>query len=462
MNRFVFGSRAPIEHVDFNAKTKLPPVNGLTECRAPIVEGMVNVWYEYVPASYDGRAAVPLIVQLHGGGNDGRRWADYTLWHILAERLGLIVIYPNSPDFGSWHCDDRDVDYLYRLIGMICEKYRIDLSRIYMQGMSNGDMMTLAFTMRHPEVLAAAGYSTGPSAEVYVGDERPVGALPAIQMRGEFDIIFRQTENDPLDEYETRYRINDFNRDLWADANGLNPLPVLTLRGKDNFMRFKGTQADLINWEVVGCGHREPADMAQVYWDALYSGCRRENGKLVYSPCVDDLAPDRDDVVIALGSRKVYLNDHMEEMNELETGFVRLFDPGPGNYTKTVNAPEMLETPALCAPVEFFTAAYGASVTYLEAGDRVRVDFQDGNTAIFHSNSLIVEYNGRFRSLRKPCTLLCGTFYVPVGEFCADFMGKFVSEASDLMLICDHYAVLGRYTARVLKKLMGGYVRAVK
>ena len=462
MNRFVFGERAPIERANFESKTKLPPIHDLRECRASIVPGMVNVWYEYLPSSYDGNSPMPLIVQVHGGGNDGRRWADYTLWHILAERLGLIVIYPNSPDYGSWHCDKQDVEYLYQLIEMTCEKYNIDRSRIYMQGMSNGDMMTLAFTMRHPEVLAAAGYSTGPSAEIYVGDERPTGPLPGIQMRGEFDIIFRQTENDPLDHYETRYRINDFNREIWMEQNGLDELPALTLRGKDNFMRFRGNNADLINWEVVGCGHREPADMAQVYWDCLYSGCRRVDGELVYSECEDPLTPDQDLAIIALGSRKVYLGDHMEEMTKLETGVVRLFDPGPGNYTKTVNAPEMLETPALCAPVEFFRAAFGAEIEYLDAGDRVRVTFPDGNCAIFHSNSLLVEFNGKFRSMRKPCSLLCGTFYVPVGEFCGDFLGQFVSEASDLMLISGHAALLGRYTARVLKKLMGGYVRAVK
>lgn len=99
---------------------------------------------------------------------------------------------------------------------------------------------------------------------------------------------------------------------------------------------------------------------------------------------------------------------------------------------------------------------------YLDAGDRAQVRFPDGNCAIFHSNSLLVEYNGKFRAMRKPCTLLCGTFYVPVGEFCGDFMGKFVSEASDLMLISGHSAILGRYTARVLRKILGGYVRAVK
>ena len=180
MNRFVFGERAPVEHVNFESKTRLPPVNGLKECRGSIVPGIMNVWYEYIPACYDGTNALPLVVQLHGGGNDGRRWADLTLWHILAERLGLIVIYPNSPDYGTWRCDDRDVDYLYKLIGVVCETYKIDRSRIFMQGMSNGDMMTLAFTMRHPRRAGSGGLFHRPPPPRYMS---ATSGLPARSRR---------------------------------------------------------------------------------------------------------------------------------------------------------------------------------------------------------------------------------------------------------------------------------------
>ncbi len=462
MKYFKYGSPAPIAYADFMAKNKVPPVEKLNICHESIVPDMMNVWYEYIPASYDGKTPLPLIVQLHGGGMDGRRWADMTLWHVLAERKGLIVIYPNSPDYGTWRCDDRDVEFLYRLIKLVCEKYNIDKTRIYMQGMSNGDMMTLAFTMQHPEILAAAGYSTGPSAHMYVDDERPVGALPAIQMRGELDLLSQQTEAEPLDKYEIRYNINDFNRELWQDVNGLDELPLLTLRGKDNFMRFKGETADLINWEIVGCGHREPADMAQVYWDTLYSGYSRVDGQLVRRDFEDPLTPDEDLVAIALGSRNAFVGNKVVQMTVLDSGVVRLLDPTMSMYKKVVDPNEMMETPALFAPVEFFVAAFGAKLSYLDSGDCAVVEFPDGNVAIFRSDSLLVEYNGRFRSMRKPSVLLGGNFYIPVGEFCADFMNMFVSQAADVMLISGHSAILGRYTARVLRRILGGYVRAIE
>lgn len=50
-----------------------------------------------------------------------------------------------------------------------------------MQGMSNGDMMTLAFSMRYPNVLAAAGYMTGPSANEVLDGDRPVRIEPISQ-----------------------------------------------------------------------------------------------------------------------------------------------------------------------------------------------------------------------------------------------------------------------------------------
>jgi hypothetical protein len=38
-------------------------------------------------------------------------------------------------------------------------------------------------------------------------------------------------------------------------------------------------------------------------------------------------------------------------------------------------------------------------------------------------------------------------------------MGLCVSEADDCMLISDHQSQLGRYTARVMRKLLGGQRR---
>lgn len=454
--------REAVSTVNFEGMNRLPPVNGLREVRGEIVPGMQNVWYEYVPACYDPAKPLPLVVQLHGGGNDGKRWSAITVWHELAEREGLMVIYPNSPEYERWACDGRDVQYLYDLIELVCSKYAIDRSRIYMQGMSNGDQMTLAFSMAHPEVLAAAGYTTGPSDEETLEGDTPRGALPIIQMRGEKDINWKLTPDTP-DIYENRYHMNDLNREIWQVVNGSQEVvPLLSIQGKDNFLFYDGTQAPIINWEIASMGHREPADGAQVYWDRLYSGCRRVDGAIDVQAPKNPLHADAHTVLLALGSNLAYKEGRLLPMGPAETGAARMFVPAETAHFCPYKTDEMCETEVLCAPAEFFAVIWGADICYDKAADSCTLTFPDGRQVKLFSQSVLLEDQGVYRAMQKPCVSLCGTFFVPVGELCQMLFGSCVTMADDVMCITDHYAVLGRYTARIMRKLLGGKMRPRK
>ena len=174
----------------FEQMNKTPVPAGLREVREQLVEGREFTWYEYVPASYDGSVPVPLVVQLHGGGNDGLRWANMTIWHLLAEREGFLVVYPNAPMrahgpvarrislFGTPHCaPEREV-----LRGCV--------TRLYAGYVEWGND-DAGF---HHAASRAAGCGRiphGTSPADMIGDERPVGALPIYQMRGEKDVFFQ-------------------------------------------------------------------------------------------------------------------------------------------------------------------------------------------------------------------------------------------------------------------------------
>ncbi len=447
----LFPASTKTEHLarNFDQMTRLPEAN-VHEVRAELVKGIENVWYEYVPGSYTGEKPVPLVVQLHGGGCDGRIWTHVTAWHLLAEQEGFIVVYPNSIVPARWCCDERDIAYLYSLIAHLKGKYKIDGSRVFMQGMSNGEMMTLAFTMVHPEVLAAAGNITGPSPAEMIGEERPAGALPLIQMRGEKDVFFKLPDPPPEDLYAKRYSMNDLNREIWEAVNGIEGLPVLDVRGKDNFLRYRGRNAPIINWEIKGCGHREPPDSAQVLWDYLYSACSREAGKLMITKPNKILMGDADTAAIAVGSNYAYKVDHLELLHQSPDGYVRVVEPASGK--NVIN--EMFETAGLYMPVEGLAALFGAKVEMVDPGDSAVAVFPDGTRYEFLASSLLLKVNGEHRGLRKPCMLMSGFFLIPIEEFAGDVLSKFVSVEDGVMLISSHYAELGRYTARVLKKLM--------
>ena len=454
--------RQAVSWVNFESMNRVPPLRGLVEVKGEIVKGMENVWYEYVPASYAEGKKVPLVVQLHGGGNDGKRWAGMTVWHEMAERKGCIVVYPNSPDYECWTCDDRDIQYLLDLIRLLCRKYTIDETRIYMQGMSNGDQMTLAFSMVHPEVLAAAGFATGPSDEEVLDGDRPCGALPIIQMRGEMDINWKLTP-ETKDIYENRYHMNDLNREIWMDVNGCGDvLPELSIIGKDNFLYYLGKQAPILNWEIASMGHREPVYGAQVFWDRLYSGCARVDGKIQLTETEKPISGDEDTVLISMGSHLAYRKNACIPIGRPGTGDVRVFVPADLPHFCPVYTGEMAETEVMCAPAEFFSAICGADIRYEEAGEICHLVFPNGREIVLRSGAVLFEDAGEYRALQKPCVLLCGTFFVPVGELCQMLFGSYVSVADDVMCISSHWACLGRYTARVVRGILGGDMRARK
>ena len=455
---FHFGGSPYVEKIDFAALGLLPCVPGLREARGEIVPGMENVWYEYVPESARGKKDLALVLHLHGGGNDGRRWAELTLWQTVADREGLILVYPDSPDYGSWRCDARDVQYLYDLIGLLCGKYPVDRSRIYMQGMSNGDMMTLAFTMAHPETLAAAGYMTGPTAPEFLGDERPAGALPVLQMRGELDIYW-QVGRDTQDVYENRYSMNDLNRELWLAANGdPGSVPLLEIRGRDNFLYFEGEKAPVIQWEVQAMGHREPASGAQVLWDRLYSGARLSGGaheiKGVRCPVKGDGT-----VLLATGSRFAYRDGQLIPFAKDDKGAARIFTADASRTGGLFQLNEMCDTEAFYAPVDVLGALFGAQVSYDETRDNAYAQLRDGRRVRFMNGMVMLEVDGAFRGISKPAILRCGTFFIPIGEVMRELYGCCVSEADDVIALSDHYALLGRYTARTMRAYLGGTPR---
>lgn len=460
MKALMSSMRQPgLETMNFYSVHRLPPREGLMERRGEIVKGMVNVWYEYIPASYNGSVEVPLVVQLHGGGQDGRRWVGHTLWHKLADTRNFIVIYPNSPNYGIWKCDQTDVDYLYDLIDVICDKYKIDKTRIFMQGMSNGDMMALAFSMKHAEVLAAAGFITGPASAEALDGDRPEKALPMIQMRGELDVNWMLTP-ETEDVYAARYGMNDLNYEIWERVNGTEQVcPTVWICGKDNFLYYEGKKAPIILWEVQGMGHREPAYSAQVLWERLYSGCSRREKSIEIKAPEQPIPILEDTVLIALGSNKALRGNRILPISSLDCGITRILLPAEMPRFCPVHLDEMGETEVMCAPTDIFMNLFGADMTSSPTGESVRLRFENGLDVVLHAQTEVIEVNGEFRGMQKPCALLGGVLYVPVAELCQMLLGKHVSIADDVMCISDHYAVLGRYTARIVRRLLGGESR---
>lgn len=172
---------------DFGACFVAPNPLKTLEVHAQLPDGREHWWLECIPDSYDGRSAVPLVLELHGGSRDPYTWIGETSWPLVAAMEGFLLVYPCSPTEMTWN-PGNDEEYLRDLIFHVCEKYNVDKTRIYMNGMSMGDMETLAFSYKYPEMLAAVCNFNGPTPEA-MQPGSPTGVLPVMQVRGEMDFM---------------------------------------------------------------------------------------------------------------------------------------------------------------------------------------------------------------------------------------------------------------------------------
>jgi phospholipase/carboxylesterase len=96
----------------------------------------------YVPESYDGSEAWPLVVALHGGSGNG---ADF-LWSWLREARSrrFILLSPTSRD-STWSLQAPLVDgqVLCQMVDWVRTKWNVEGERILLTGLSDGATMTL-------------------------------------------------------------------------------------------------------------------------------------------------------------------------------------------------------------------------------------------------------------------------------------------------------------------------------
>jgi polyhydroxybutyrate depolymerase len=123
----------------------------------------------FVPKSYNGSTAVPLIVSLHGYTSSGAKQDLYFKLQPLAEQLGFLYIHPDGTKDASgnpfWNatdacCDLRgagtdDVAYLLSMIEQVQQRYKVDPKRIYIVGHSNGGFMSYRMACDHADKVAA-------------------------------------------------------------------------------------------------------------------------------------------------------------------------------------------------------------------------------------------------------------------------------------------------------------------
>jgi poly(hydroxyalkanoate) depolymerase family esterase len=233
----------------------------------------------YRPPDVKFGERLPLMVMLHGCGQDARSFAQSTRMNRIAARERFMVLYPEQDRLanaqGCWNWFDTrsgraygEAELIMKAIDQVCVLYRVDRTRIAVAGLSAGASMAALLVTRHPArfkaVMMHSGIPPGTahstiSAVGAMHGLRPVKPLlatpvtmaalwpPLLVIHGGVDRVVAANNGHAAAQ-------------VWANAAGASPLKVRTLqRGNrypmtvTDFKLRSSTVATLV--EVGKLGH---------------------------------------------------------------------------------------------------------------------------------------------------------------------------------------------------------------
>lgn len=225
----------------------------------------------HIPKNADLTKPIPLVITLHGFAQWPANQANVSQWNALADAYGFLVVYPSGTGFpkrwdaASPAADNKDIRFLSDLIDALESTYPIDPTRIYINGLSNGGGMSVAFACAFPERAAAFGSVAG----AYVTpleNCRASRAVPAVIFHGDADPIvpFNGGQGGP-----NNMLLPDI--DTWvsqlAAHNGCSgDSEIIPTAPGVKGTRFEGCAADLEYYVIAGGGHTWPGGNPLPEW----------------------------------------------------------------------------------------------------------------------------------------------------------------------------------------------------
>jgi poly(3-hydroxybutyrate) depolymerase len=438
---------------DIGGNTQVYPQK-LQECREPLTGGAENVWYEYIPEAYDGTKEVPLVISCHGGGMDGWGQCIFTSWTLVAERENFIAVFPTATEQKAWKASfgaepidadgNPDILFIRALIERLREKYRVDAARIYMQGMSMGDLMTMQFSRVCGNLLAGAANAAGPTSPIALFDDNGklkeyTCPVPVYQFRGEMDGI-------SIFPSMSRAEVNTANREFWKQINGCHTPPEISIKGYNNIAWYKGEKADLIYRDEKYRGHGQSLDDAEYAWRFLFSGSRRlPSGELLREEPMERPAGDRDAIALADGRAKAYIDNKLAELDEKPyTAELKATKMGSGEVLETYRY-LYVSVKTLCRLFD---------MTCDNDGRIALMKTKDGRTLQVAAESIGCIIDNRLYSMSRQCQSHDGVLFVPVRWFAENVFNRFVTELDDVLYISGHIGYMTHDMAVILKEIL--------
>jgi poly(hydroxyalkanoate) depolymerase family esterase len=254
----------------------------------------------YVPSGYKEQDSVPLIVMLHGCRQDAEDFAAGTQMNVLAEREGFLVLYPeqrlSANPLGCWNWFEPsnqergsgEPSIIAGVTESVIADYSVDMSRVYVAGISAGGAMTSVMGATYPNLYGAIGvhsgleYKAAGNSRMALAAQRDGGPDPDQQGYLAFlsareharvlpTIVFQGEEDEKVDVVNAHQTLsqwaqtNDYSYD-GSNNDSITDEPADTFREQApegyNYVRYvyENPEGDVImeKWIVDGLGHAWP------------------------------------------------------------------------------------------------------------------------------------------------------------------------------------------------------------
>ncbi len=463
--------------VNENGNNSQPYPKNLKEYHGIVVDDMEDEWYVYVPDSYDPSKKTALVLSMHGGMMTGWGQAIYTSWTLAADRDGFIVVFPNASynrfwqvQWGTWEIDperltpgsmegepqgvkscpdnvaeNHDIKLAIGLIERMKKTYNIDEGRIFMQGMSMGNMMTDLFARNFGNLLAGAAGSGAAAflSLIFSKDGKIInkgGPLAIWQSRPEL--------NDIPPGRDLEKKVHKYNRLYWMRINECELIPQITIQGENNLAFYKGKKADLVYFDIKNRDHGQTFDDAALVWDYLFSGIRREaDGTIVCTEPVKARKGDTFAFAVTTGSTKVWYRNSVQEMSGETLLWRKMKYHGLEGGQKIRGEYHMV-------PLSFLAKTFAAELDYSKDKLVARMRLSDGRGLQFARGSIGCIIDNSLTQMYCEALHRSDELYVSVEWFSEYLCNMHVSTCEEVVYVTDHSNQLSANMADLIKDLL--------
>ena len=231
-------------------------------------DGVNREYVLYIPDSYDGTSAVPVLFNFHGFGDNASDYMNNADMRAVAESDTFILVYPQgSCSDGSSHwnpCptggDNKstadDVGYVESMISEISSQYNVDMERIYAAGYSNGGMMAYGLANYKSDLIAAVASVSGAMLDCIGSTSHP---MPVVHLHGTSDGVLPYNGSSDWSSAQSTL-------DHWINFNNTVLTPTVT--SDNNIEHYVYDQGD----SLVSVEHYKYIGGDHVWFSSIFQG----------------------------------------------------------------------------------------------------------------------------------------------------------------------------------------------